>query len=99
MDNTDLVSESNYGDVPLETVIRETMIDLQNALNHVEVHLLKLISHDEITITDYTPIWALSVDLIDLAKELKNIVKSFKPKGFKAKLTSVALEEHLNRTQ
>jgi len=95
MDNSDLVSESDFGGEPLDKVIRETMIDLRNAMNLMETHMLNMIAHDVISIADYTPIWSLSVDLIDLSKELKNIVKSFKPKGFKAKLTSVALEEHM----
>jgi hypothetical protein len=93
----DLVSESDYGGEPLDVVIKQTMIDLRNSFNHMETYLMNLLAHDEISIQEYTPIWITVVDLIDLTKELKNVVKSFKPAGFKQKLSSVALEEHLKK--
>lgn len=83
VDNSDLISESDYGDIPLDQAIKETVRDLQSALNNIEQHLLAIIDHDVITIEEYGPTWELGCDLQVLAKELKQIIKSFKPKGFK----------------
>jgi hypothetical protein len=93
----DLVSESDYGGEPLETVIKQTMIDLRNSFNQMETYLMNLLAHDEISIQEYTPIYATVVDLIDLTKELKNVVRSFKPAGFTAKLCSETLAEHMKQ--
>ena len=90
----DLVSESDYGGEPLDEVIKDTMIKLRNSFNFMETYLSNLLAHDEISVEEYSPIWVLAVDLIDLTKELKNVVKSFKPQGFKPKLCSAILEEH-----
>ena len=89
----DLVSESEYGDIPLDEAIKTSVKDIQNALNNIEQHLLSLIDHDVITHEEYRPCWELSNDMVDLAKELKCIVKSFKPKGFKLGIVSPEFEK------
>ena len=83
VDNSDLVSESDYGDIPLDQAIKESVRDLQSSLNNIEQGLLAIIDHDVIEVNEYALVWELSCEGVLLAKELKNIVKSFKPKGFK----------------
>ena len=89
----DLVSESEYGDVPLEQAIRECIRDLQASLNNLEQGLITIVDHDEINHEEYGFVFKLSNDLIELAKELKDIVKSFKPAGFKPALCKELLDE------
>ena len=89
----DLVSESEYGDVPLEQAIRECVRDLQGSLNNLENGLITIVDHDEINHDEYGLVFNLSNELIDLAKELKDIVKSFKPAGFKPALCKELLDE------
>jgi hypothetical protein len=89
----DLVSESEYGDVPLEQAIRECIRDLQGSLNNLEHGLITIVDHDEINHDEYGLVFSLSNELIDLAKELKDIVKSFKPAGFKPALCAEQLAE------
>lgn len=89
----DLVSESEYGDVPLEQAIRECIRDLQGSLNNLEQGLISIVDHDVINHDEYSLVFGLSNELIDLAKELKDIVKSFKPHGFKPALCKEQLEE------
>jgi hypothetical protein len=89
----DLVSESEYGDVPLEQAIRSCIRDLQGSLNNLEQGLITIVDHDEINHDEYGLVFSLTNELIDLAKELKDIVKSFKPHGFKAALCKEQLEE------
>lgn len=88
----DLVSESDYGDIPLEQAIRGCVRDLQGSLNNLEQGLIRIVDHDEINHDDYGNVYALSNEFIDLAKELKDIVKSFKPSGFKPALCKEQLE-------
>jgi len=88
----DLVSESDYGDIPLEQAIRGCVRDLQGSLNNLEQGLIRIVDHDEINHDDYGNVYALSNEFIDLAKELKDIVKSFKPTGFKPALCKEQLE-------
>lgn len=83
VDNSDLVSESDYGDIPLDQAIKESIRDLQSSLNNIEQGLLAIIDHDVIEVNEYAVVWDLGCDMQVLAKELKNIIKSFKPKGFK----------------
>lgn len=87
----DLVSESEYGDVPLEQAIRECIRDLQGSLNNLEQGLIRIVDHDEINHDDYGSVFSLSNEFIDLAKELKDIVKSFRPSGFKPALCAEQL--------
>ena len=89
----DLVSESDYGDIPLEQAIRECIRDLQGSLNNLEHGLITIVDHDEIKHDEYGLVFSLSNELIHLAKELKEIVKSFKPSGFKPALCAEQLEE------
>jgi hypothetical protein len=88
----DLVSESDYGDIPLEQAIRGCVRDLQGSLNNLEQGLIRIVDNDEINHDDYGNVYALSNEFIDLAKELKDIVKSFKPTGFKPALCKEQLE-------
>lgn len=81
----DLVSESSFNDMPLEEAIRGSIRDLQAALNNIQLGLLTLIDHDEISVEEYGPTYSCVLDLIELAKELKQICLSFKPDGFKLK--------------
>ena len=90
----DLVSESDYDGEPLDQVIRGCIADFQAALNNIQQGLLTLIDHDEIKVEEYAPIWELANDLIHLSKEMKDIIKSFKPAGFKLGLR-VENMEHL----
>jgi hypothetical protein len=84
----DLVSESSYNDIPLEQAICDCIKDLQQGLNNTQQSLLALIDHDEISHEEYGQSYFLVREFMDIAKELLDIVKSFKPKGFKAhKLT------------
>jgi hypothetical protein len=53
---------------------------------------LTLIDHDEIKVEEYAPIWELANDLIHLSKEMKDIIKSFKPAGFKLGLRTENME-------
>lgn len=88
----DLVSESSYNDIPLEQAICGCVSDLQQGLNNTQQSLLAIISHDEITHEEYGECYFLVREFMDIAKELLDIVKSFKPKGFKAhKLTEDAV--------
>lgn len=80
----DLVSDSTYNDIPLEQAIRDSVKDLQEGLNNLQMSLISLISHDEITHEEYGEVYYLSREYVDISKELVMIVKSFKPKGFKA---------------
>jgi hypothetical protein len=89
----DLVSESEYNDIPLADAINQSMRDLQASLNNIQVALLAIIDVDEISVEAYAPAWELANDLIALTKELKDIVKSFKPKGFKLGLRVADLEK------
>jgi hypothetical protein len=89
----DLVSESEYGNVPLEQAIRDCVRDLQGALNNLEHGLITIVDHDEINHGEYGTVFSLSNELIDLAKELKDIVKSFSPSGFKPALCAEQLAE------
>ena len=88
----DLVSESDYDGEPLDQVIRSCIKDFQEALNNIQQGLLTMIDHDEITIEEYGPVWELANDLIALSKEMKDIIKSFKPNGFKLGLRMENLE-------
>ena len=84
----DCVSESSYNDIPLEQAICECVRDLQQGLNNTQQSLLAIIAHDEISHEEYGECYFLVREFMDIAKELLDIVKSFKPKGFKAhKLT------------
>lgn len=80
----DLVSESSYNDIPLEDAIRESVKDLQEGLNNLQMALLSLINQDEISNEAYGEVYYLSREYVDISKELVNIVKSFKPTGWKA---------------
>ena len=77
---------------PLEQAIRECIRDLQGSLNNLEQGLIRIVDHDEINHDDYGNVYSLSNEFIDLAKELKDIVKSFKPTGFKPALCKEQLE-------
>lgn len=90
----DLVSESSYHDIPLEQAICDCVKDLQQGLNNTEQSLLAIISHDEITHEEYGECYYLVREFMDIARELLDIVKSFKPRGFKAhKLTEDVIEK------
>lgn len=89
----DLVSESDYDGEPLDQVIRSCIKDFQEALNNIQQGLLAMIDHDEITPDEYAPVWELANDLIHLSKEMKDIIKSFKPNGFKLGLRKDDLVE------
>ena len=91
--DADLVSESDYGDIPLDQAIRESIKDLQSSLNNIELGLLQIIDGDVISVDHYAPVWSSANELIYLAKELKDIVKSFKPQGFKLGLRVEDLEK------
>ena len=80
----DLVSESSYNDIPLEQAINDAVKDLQEGLNNLQMALISLISHDEISHEEYGEVYYLSREYVDISKELVNIVKSFKPTGWKA---------------
>lgn len=90
----DLVSESDYGGIPLDQAINESIRDLQAALNNIQQGLITIIDHDEIDHDEYNVVFVLGNELVDLSKELKDIIKSFKPKGFKPQLCADLLEEH-----
>ena len=84
----DLISESSYNDIPLEQAITDCVRDLQQGLNNTQQSLLAIIAHDEISHEEYGECYYLVREFMDIAKELLDIVKSFKPKGFKViKLT------------
>lgn len=89
----DLVSESDYDGEPLDQVIRKCISDFQESLNNIQQGLLTMIDHDEITPEEYGPVWELANDLIHLSKEMKDIIKSFKPAGFKLGLRVENLSE------
>lgn len=89
----DLISESDYGDIPLEIAIKDSIRDLQASLNNIQMGLLNIIDDDIIQIEQYAPVWSSANELIYLSKELKDIVKSFKPKGFKLGLRVEDLEK------
>lgn len=98
--DVDCVSESSYNDIPLETAIRETVKDLQSGLNELESALLAMIYHDEISHEAYGQIYYLSREYVDISKELVNIVKSFKPAGWKApKLNADVIEQQQKMCQ
>jgi hypothetical protein len=98
--DVDCVSESSYNDIPLETAIRETVKDLQSGLNELESALLSMIYHDEISHEAYGQIYYLSREYVDISKELVNIVKSFKPAGWKApKLNADVIEQQQKMCQ
>ena len=80
----DLVSESSYNDIPLEQAINESVRDLQEGLNNLQMAMISLITHDEISHEEYGEVYYLSREYVDISKELVNIVKSFKPTGWKA---------------
>jgi len=80
----DCVSESSYNDIPLEVAINDCVKDLQEGLNNLQSGLIALIAHDEIDHEEYGQIYYLSREYVDIAKEMVQIVKSFKPAGFKA---------------
>lgn len=80
----DLVSDSTYNDIPLEQAINDAVKDLQEGLNNLQMALLSLITHDEIAHDEYAEIYYLSREYVDISKELVNIVKSFKPAGWRA---------------
>ena len=44
----DLVSESSYGDMPLEEAIRGIVRDLQGSINNLEQGLITIVDHDVI---------------------------------------------------
>jgi len=90
----DLVSESSYGDMPLEEAIRGIIRDLQGSINNLEQGLITIVDHDVIDHNEYSLCFSLTNELIDLGKELKDIVKSFKPVGWKKPLCNESLEEH-----
>ena len=79
----DCISESSYNDIPLEVAINDCVKDLQEGLNNLQGGLIALISHDEISHEEYGTVYYLSREYVDIAKELVQIVKSFKPCGFK----------------
>lgn len=89
----DLVSESDYGGMPLDEAINGSIRDLQAALNNIQQGLLTIIDHDEINHDEYAIVFSLGNEMVDLAKELKDIIKSFKPTGFKAALCKDLLDE------
>lgn len=96
----DLVSDSTYNDIPLEQAIRDSVKDLQEGLNNLQMSLISLISHDEITCEEYGEVYYLSREYVDISKELVAIVKSFKPKGFKVvKLTEDTIANQQVRAQ
>lgn len=96
----ELVSDSTYNDIPLEQAIRDAVKDLQEGLNNLQMSLISLISHDEITPEEYGEVYYLSREYVDISKELVAIVKSFKPKGFKAvKLTEDTITNQQTRAQ
>jgi len=98
--DVDCVSESSYNDIPLEQAIRETVKDLQSGLNELESALIALIYHDEIDHVQYGQIYYLSREYVDISKELVNIVKSFKPAGWKApKLNADVIEQQQKMCQ
>jgi len=98
--DVDCVSESSYNDIPLEQCIRETVKDLQTGLNELESALIALIYHDEIEHEAYGQIYYLSREYVDISKELVNIVKSFKPAGWKApKITMDDVEKQQKMCQ
>jgi hypothetical protein len=80
----DCVSESSYNDIPLNQAIDDCVKDLQSGLNNLHGALIALICHDEITHEEFGEIYYLSREYVDIAKEMLNIVKSFKPAGYKA---------------
>lgn len=79
----DLVSESSYNDIPLEQAINDSVKDLQEGLNNLQMALINLITHDEITNEEFSEVYYLSREYVDISKELVNIVKSFKPTGWR----------------
>lgn len=79
----DLVSESSYQDEPLEVAITNCIKDLQSGLNNTQQALLALICHDEISHEEYGECYYLVREFNDVGKELLDIVKSFKPRGWK----------------
>ena len=90
----DLVSESEYENVPLEQAINESFRDLQAGLNELQVGLFALIDHDLIDHEHYGLCYESATSFVELAKELVSIVKSFRPTGFKpSKLTSTNITE------
>lgn len=93
VDNTDLVSESDFNDVPLDIAIKDAVTDIQATLNNLQQGLLTIIDHDEIVHEEYALVWELVNEFQFLAKDLKLIVKSFKPMGFKLGLRVDDLEK------
>ena len=81
LENSDLISESEYNDMPLDAAIKQSISNIQEGLNNVQQHLLHMIDHDEITVDEWEYGYAMGLELIDLSKELKDIMKSFKPAG------------------
>jgi len=89
----DLVSESEYGDLPLDQAINEAIRDLQGGLNNIQTGLLNIIDHDIIDHDEYRLVLELGDEMVGLAKELKSIIRSFRPKGFKNKLKQPEFEK------
>lgn len=94
----DLVSESSYNDIPLEQAINDSVKDLQEGLNNLQMALINLITHDEITNEEFSEVYYLSREYVDISKELVNIVKSFKPAGWRQpKLTpDIIAQQQIN---
>ena len=90
----DLVSESEFENVPLEQAINDSFKDLQAGLNELQVALFAIIDHDVIDHEHYGLCYESAVSFVELSKELLSIVKSFKPTGFKPnKLTSTNIAD------
>ena len=93
IDNSDLVSESEYGDIPLDQAINQSIRELQDGLNNLQQSLLTIIDHDIITADEWTLAWETVNEFNLVAKELKLIIKSFKPAGCKLGLRVEDLEK------
>ena len=92
----DCVSESSYNDIPLEQAINDCVKDLQEGLNNLQLALIALITHDEISHEEYGEIYFLSREFVDISKEMVSIVKSFKPAGFKAPKIADVIQNQQN---
>jgi hypothetical protein len=82
--STVCISESEIDGESVEECLKNSIKNIQDGLNHVQMHMMKMIESDTIDCDQWTASHMVNIELKNLVLELIAICKEIRPKSFKA---------------
>ncbi len=81
-----LISESEIDGEHIDVLLKQSVRDIQTGLCNVEMSLMRMIEHDEIDADMWLASHECNITLLNLIKELNEIMKEIRPSGKSLKI-------------